>query len=108
MEACVGKRVRLEKGMGSLVDEDDRGAGRCPSCLQNRGWRREAAVGEEKKSKGAVLFVFGWEEDQRTGGVSSWWNQPGEKKKNQSWGPAVQLREQRRKKIQGRGAAVLG
>jgi len=71
------------------------GKGQCPSCLQNREWRREAAVGEEKKSKGAVWFVFGWEEDQRTGGGSSWWNHPGEKKKIRAGGGGDPLGEDR-------------
>ena len=37
---------------------------------QRLGERRGCPVeGEEKKSKGAVWFVFGWEEDQRFWGV---------------------------------------
>jgi hypothetical protein len=43
MEACAGKRVRLEKGMGSLVDEDDRGE--WPSKKKNKNQKGEGGGG---------------------------------------------------------------
>ena len=55
----------------------------------------------EKKSKGAVWFDFGWEEDQRTGGWSSWWNQLGEKKKIRAGGGGGPLGEDKLRSFLG-------
>ncbi|KAI5590889.1 hypothetical protein BDE02_04G128100 [Populus trichocarpa] len=52
--AVLGQSFVFKGGSGGRLREKRKikrwGAGRCPSCLQNRGWRREAAVGEEKIS----------------------------------------------------------
>ena len=46
-------------GAGEKENQNQGRKGQRPSCLQNnRGWRREAAVGEEKKIKRGCLVCF--------------------------------------------------
>jgi hypothetical protein len=59
MEACARKRVRLEKGMGSLVDENDRG--KWPSKKKNKnkkGERGAAAAPSGEGEEGVQLLGF--------------------------------------------------
>jgi hypothetical protein len=91
-EAAVSWRAGAVEAVVKICLRRGSWLGVCCERLEEQ--RRGCPVkGEEKKSKGAVWFVFGWEEDQRTGGGSSWWTQLGEKEKNQSWGGGRPLRE---------------